>query len=397
MGSGGLMNRFDREWRLFVNGSFVESTGSAVLPVHNPATGAAFTETPDSTATDIDRAVAAADEAAEDLAAMTPRGRGDLLHDLANVIKSHAEELAHLVVAENGKPIRQARSDVESAVERVRYYVGGTDKFLGDAVLDSTEEVQKKIFEPLGVVGIVIPWNWSLVNSVDFAAIAIAAGNAAVVKPAPETPLSALRAAELLGNRLPDGALNVVTGRDETGKALVEHPDVDKVAFVGNDETGERILRSLADTVTPAMMELGGKNAAVVFPNVDVSRAADGVIYSSFKNNGEDCSGSERLLVHEDIYDEFVTIIRKRVESVTVGEGTDEGCQIGPLISQAHRDHVAEKVERALDQGASVLVQADLPYEPGLQDGFWFPRRCWATLSATTTLCTRRCSGRCWP
>lgn len=373
MRTGELADGFDRDWQLFVDGSFVEGAGSETIPVRNPATGTVFTEVPKGTPEDIDSAVAAADDAADGLAAMTPRSRGDLLHELVDVIEDHADELARLEVAENGKPMNQARSDVESAIERVRYYAGGADKFFGDAVLDSTEEVQKKVFEPLGVVGIVIPWNWPLVNSIDFAAVAIAAGNATVVKPAPETPLSALRAAELLGDRLPDGALNVVTGRDEAGASLVEHSDVDKVAFVGNDQTGEHILRSLAENITPAMMELGGKNAAVVFPDADLDRAADGVVKSSFKNNGEACSGSERLLVHEDIYDEFVATVREKVDAVTVTEGTAEDCQVGPLISREHLDRVTEKVDRAVDQGAEVLAQADLPDEADLQDGYWFP------------------------
>ncbi|WP_416841254.1 aldehyde dehydrogenase family protein [Haloferax sp. DFSO52] len=368
-----LSEEFDREWRMLVDGSLVPASDGGTLSVRNPATGGVFTDAPDGTAEDVDTAVAGANRAADSLAEMTPRERGDLLHGLVDVLEAHATELAELEVVENGKPISQARGDVNSAIERVRYYAGGADKFLGDAVLDSSKEIQRKIFEPLGVVGIIIPWNWPLVNSIDFAAIAIATGNAAVIKAAPETPLSALRAGELFAEHLPDGSFNVISGRDEAGVALVEHPDVDKIAFVGNDKTGEIILRSLADSLTPAMMELGGKNAAVVFPDADLDRAVDGVVCSSFKNNGEACSGSERLLVHEDIYDDFIPQVSAKVEAISVGEGTDEDTQVGPLISERHRDMVASKIDAALEDGATLLAQAELPDEDSLEGGYWFP------------------------
>lgn len=363
----------DKEWQLYVGGGFVPRGDRDALTVRNPATGERIAEATAGTASDVERAVSAARDAFPNVRERKPGERAELLHAIADAIEEHKEELAYLETYENGKPLAQAKSDAESAVERVRYYAGGADKFLGEVAMSNQEEVGKKVYEPYGVVGVIIPWNWPLVNSIDFAATAIATGNAVVVKPAPETPLSALRMAELVDDILPDGAYNVVTGGDEPGKALTSHADVDKLAFVGNDKTGEAILESTAKTVTPSMMELGGKNAAIVFPDADLDRALSGVVYSSFKNNGEACSGSERLLVHKDIYEDFVDRLKDRVRDVHVADGLDEGAQVGPLVSREQRDRVDAAVQEAESEGATIAAQADVPSDPEYADGYWFP------------------------
>jgi aldehyde dehydrogenase (NAD+) len=362
---------FDRDWKHFIDGEFVEASSGERYPVENPATAEAFTEAPDGTAEDINAAVSAATEAFEEWRWMEPRDRGALLHEVADELDEHREELVELSTKEAGKPLEQSRRDVENAAKLARFFGGAADKWYSESVLDSPDEVRKKIREPYGVAGIIIPWNWPSKHTIDFSAPALAAGNTVVLKPAPDTPLCALREAEIFADVLPDGVFNVVAGQTEPGVALTSHEDIDTVAFTGHDKTGEKVLEATAKNITPAMVELGGKNAELVFPDADIDKAVSGVINNSFYNSGQACSDTERLLVHEDVYDEFMAEYTARVEELIVNDGMDESTEIGPLINQGQYDKFQSALDTALEEGAEIAAQSSLPDDPSLESGYF--------------------------
>lgn len=362
---------FDRDWRLYVDGEFVDAESEETLAVVNPATGRAFAEAPAGGAEDIDRAVAAAREAFDEWRWTKPTERAALLYEVADRIEDHHDELVALETLENGKPLWQSGNDVRNAAKTFRYYAGGADKFYGDTVEHTPDAIRKTVYEPYGVVGVVIPWNWPPMHTADFAAIALATGNTVVLKPAPETPLSSLRIAELAADVLPDGVFNVVTGGIEPGVALTSHADVDMVAFTGSDATGEKVLEATAGNITPSMMELGGKNPALVFPDADLDRAVSGIVRNAFYNSGQACSGTERLLLHEDIHDEFLDQLVTETEALVVGDGRNEDTQVGPMANQDQVDKVAFYLDQARQEGAEIVAQAPTPDDPALADGFW--------------------------
>ena len=364
---------FDRAWQLYVDGEFVESESESRMDVVNPATGEPFATAPDGTAADARAAIDAARDAFDEWRWSDPTDRAALLHRIADEIASHRDELIKLETAENGKPQYQSGNDVAAAEKTFRYYAGSTDKFYGDTMAHTPEEVRQTTYEPYGVVGAIIPWNWPPMHTADFASVALATGNTIVLKPAPDTPLSSIRIAELAADILPDGVFNVVTGGLEPGVELTSNPDVDMVTFTGSDANGEKVLSAAADNITPTMMELGGKNPALVFPDADLERAVSGMVRSGFYNSGQACSGSERLLVHEDVYNEFVSAMAEAVSDLVVGDGRDDNTQVGPMANPTQEEKVLGALESAREEGAEVLAQADLPEAPDLENGYWAP------------------------
>lgn len=362
---------FDRDWRLYVDGTFRESSSGESLSVENPATGEAFATAPDGTAEDVDEAVDAANRAFEDWKWTDPRDRAALLYEIADRIEQHRDELIALETMENGKPRSQSANDVDAAAGTFRYYAGGADKFYSDTVKHAPDEVRQKVFEPRGVVGIVIPWNWPPMHTADFVSVALAAGNAVVLKPSPDTPLSSIRTAELAADVLPDGVFNVVSGGIDPGVALTSHEDIDMIAFTGHDKTGEKVLEAAAQHITPTMMELGGKNPAIVFDDADLHKTIGGVIATTFYNSGQACSDAERILVHEDVYDEVRERLAHEVENLVVDNGFDEESQIGPMVNRQQVEKFTEYLDVAQREGAEIVAQAQTPDDPALRDGHW--------------------------
>lgn len=362
---------FDRAWQMYVDGQFVDATDSSELTVENPATRETVASAPAGTTEDIDNAVAAARASFEEWRWTDPAERGRLLIEVAQAIEDHHDELVELETLENGKPLWQSGNDVKNAAQTFQYYAGGADKFYGDTVEYTPEQVRQTVYEPYGVVGVIIPWNWPPMHTADFAAVALATGNTVVLKPAPETPLSSLRIAELASDILPDGVFNVVTGGIEPGVALTSHDDVDMISFTGSDATGEKVLEAGAEHITPSMMELGGKNPALVFPDANEDQAITGLVRNMCYNSGQACSGTERLLVHEDIYNSFVDRFAAEVAEVIVGPGTADDTQVGPMVNAIQVEKVTSALERALEQGATVVGRAELPTHPDLADGYW--------------------------
>lgn len=366
-----VTNYLDREWGLFVDGEFVESESSDRLSIENPADGSTLGSVPESSSADVDRAVTAAEKAYEETwRYLSAREHGEFLYAVADRLEAESEPLAQLETLENGKPIAEARDDVRGAVEAFRYYAGAADKFHGDTIPEREGIVDQTVYQPYGVVGCIIPWNWPAMHSADFTSAPLAAGNAVVLKPAPETPLSSLFIAEVWRETLPDGVVNVVTGATEAGKRLSQHPDIGKLAFTGNTSTGSKVMKAAAENITGVMLELGGKNAQVVLPDADLERAVDGVFGGIFTNQGQACSAGSRLVIHEDCKGEFLDAFVEKARELRIGPGTEAETDLGPLASQKQYDSVTKYIELGKET-ASIVYEGTLP--DGLPDGYYVP------------------------
>lgn len=373
---------FNREWGLVIDGEAECGKSRNTISVKNPATGNTVANAPAGTESDIDRAVSAARSSVEEWRQYDPNERRELLQEISNRIEAHSDELTAIETIENGKPENQAANDVRVAAQRFRFFAGGVDKFYGDNVAHSSKQVRTKTYEPYGVVGVIIPWNWPAMHTADFLAAPLAAGNAVVLKPAPETPFTSLRMGELIADILPDGVVNVVSGATEPGAALVDHSAVDKIAFTGNDTTGEKVLSSAAANITPTMLELGGKNPAIVFPDADLDSALETILANAYYNSGQACTNPERLLLHESIYDEFLERFADRVANLTVGDPMAADTQIGPLASRTQVERVTEYFKIAQNEGAREVARAELPQETELADGNWVAPRVFADVDS---------------
>ena len=360
------------EWKLFIGGEFVPGNAPSI-EIINPATGEVLGEAPAASKEDVAAAVAAAKDAFRTWRWTPPEQRGEVLYQIADIIQAHREELIDLETWENGKPRPQSAKDVINAERTFRFYAATADKFYGQAVLDTHDEVRKLVFEPYGVVAAVIPWNWPPMHTADFGALALATGNTLVMKPAPETPLSTLRIAELIAEIVPPGVFNVVTGGVDPGAELVRHPGVDFITFTGSSMTGSKILAVAAERITPTMMELGGKNASLIFSDSNLGKAIKGMRASAFFNSGQACSGTERILVQREVFEPFLDEFCAEVEKMTVGDGFDDSTDVGPMISRRQQARIGRDIEQAVEDGAIVAAQAALPTDARLADGNWIP------------------------
>jgi aldehyde dehydrogenase (NAD+) len=345
--------------------------GEETLTTHDPATDEPIAEVAVASEADVDRAVRTAREAFPAWRDTDPERRGRLVGAVADIVREHAAELAALETLDQGKPRSQAESDFEGAARYFDYYAGAADKLDGRSVPVGADQVDFTVREPYGVSAQVTPWNFPGNLFARGVAPALVAGNSVVLKPAPDTPLSTLRLAELCTEAgIPDGVVNVVPGPGEpTGTALTGHPDVDTITFTGSVPTGQAIMRAAAEHVTPVTLELGGKNPAVVCPDADLDSAVEWIETGIFTNAGQVCSAADRAIVHREVYDEFVERIVERAESYTLGPGAEDP-DMGPLVSAAQLDRVSGYVEVGEREGATVATggsELDGPgqfYEP---------------------------------
>jgi acyl-CoA reductase-like NAD-dependent aldehyde dehydrogenase len=337
-----------------------------VISVVEPATEQVLAEVPRAGAGEVDAAVARATEAFGAWRALPPGERSEVLRALADELERRAGDLAVLEARNAGKPIADARGEMGMVVETFRYYAAAPERLLGHTI-PVAGGVDMTFREPLGVVGLIVPWNFPLAIASWKVAPALAAGNCVVLKPAELTPLTALeleKAANAAG--LPDGVLNVVAGPGSVcGQRLVEHPDVAKVAFTGSTEVGRGIAQGAAGTIKRVTLELGGKSANVVFADANLEKAAAAAPMAVFGNAGQDCCARSRILVERPAMDRFLELLGAGVKAVRVGDPLDESTQMGPLISASHREEVAAYVPG----DAPVAVRGDAPAGPG----YWFP------------------------
>jgi betaine-aldehyde dehydrogenase len=335
------------------------------LDVIEPATEEVLDTVPRATPEDVDAAVARARAAWPAWRDLAPGARAAALRALADRLEDAHEELAVLEARNAGKPIADARGEMAMVVETFRYYAGAPERLLGDTIpVDGGQAWTVR--EPLGVVGLITPWNFPLTIASWKLAPALAAGNTVVLKPAELTPLTALRFEQLaLEAGLAEGVVNVVVGPGSTcGQRLVEHPDVAKIAFTGSTEVGRAIAAGAAQTIKRVTLELGGKSANIVFADADLERAAAAAPGAVFGNAGQDCCARSRILVERSALDAFMDALEEHVEALRVGDPLDEATQMGPLISSAQRDAVASYV----GDEAPVAIRGDIPDGPG----YWF-------------------------
>ncbi|HZQ78515.1 MAG TPA: aldehyde dehydrogenase family protein [Acidimicrobiia bacterium] len=348
--------------RLLVGADWVEAADGATFDSINPARGERLATVSSAGPADVDRAVAAARAAFDGLWRwVTPMERGSCLWRVGELILAHQEELAQLETLDTGKPLGLARVEVPAAAAMFQYYAGWCTKLEGstrELSIPGLEFHAYSLRQPLGVVGLITPWNFPIVEAAYKIAPAVATGNTVVLKPAEETPLTALRLGELcLEAGLAPGVVNVVSGFGETaGAALAEHRGVDKVSFTGSTETGRLILRAAAGNLKKITLELGGKSANIVFADSDLDAAVAGSAMAAFFNQGEVCTAGSRLFVQEPVFDAVLDGLCAAAKAMRLGDGLDPAVQMGPLISAEHRRRVAGYVEGAADAGATIAA-----------------------------------------
>jgi acyl-CoA reductase-like NAD-dependent aldehyde dehydrogenase len=347
--------------KLFIDGEFVDSASGKTFATEDPATGGKIADVAEGDAEDVDRAVRAARAALEGpWSKLRPTDRGRILERLSVLIEDHADELAQIESLDSGKPVAHIRAaDIVLIYENLRYYAGWPTKIEGEVlptgVVDAHVYTRK---EPVGVVGAIVPWNFPLCQAVFKIAPALAAGCTVVLKPAEQTPLTAIRLAELaIEAGLPDGVLNVIPGYGETaGQALVDHPGVDKIAFTGSTEVGKLIARSASGTLKRVSLELGGKNPNIIFPDADLEQAAQAAATAIFFYTGQLCSAGSRLMVHRDVYDEVIATVVEAAGQQKIGPGLRADTTLGPLVSNEQLERVTGYIERGRDEGANIAV-----------------------------------------
>ena len=351
-----------KEKRLYIGGQWVAATSGQTFDVVDPATGLVFDCVPRGEATDIDRAVQAARRAfdAGIWATMTPATRSKLVWKLADLLEQNADELAELESLDNGKPVTDARwGDVAFSYELLRYMAGWSTKISGQTIPLSqpTDYHAYTLRQPVGVCAQIVPWNFSLMMAVWKVAPALAAGCTIVLKPAEQTPLTALRLAELVeAAGFPPGVFNVVTGVGETaGAALAAHPDVDNVALTGSTEVGKKILAAAQGNLKKVSLELGGKSPMIVFGDADVDAAVKAVASGVFYNMGQTCTAGTRLYVHRSVEAQMLRGLQAEAQALKIGPGLDPRTQIGPLVSEEQMCKVSAYIASGIADGAQLL------------------------------------------
>ncbi len=375
--------------QLFINGQWQDAASGRTFPTINPATTEVIAHVAEGDAADIDRAVKAAVAAlAGPWGRMDAAQRGRLLWKMGERILARAEELARLETLDNGKTITESsRIDVPYSADLYFYYAGAATKLEGHTIPVTGPYFNYTLREPLGVVGLIVPWNFPLLLASRKVAAALAAGNTVVLKPAAQTPLTALLLAEIgMEAGLPPGVLNVVPGHGATaGAALVKHPAVDGIALTGGTATGQQLMRDAAATVKKLHLELGGKSPNIVFADADLEAAARMALLGIFYNKGEVCTAGSRLLVEKGIYDVFMEKLVERVQKLQPGDPLDPKTRLGPLVSEAQLANVKRYVEIGEREGARLLI-GGRPPEPAPGKGYFFQPTIFDNVAPNSTI-----------
>jgi acyl-CoA reductase-like NAD-dependent aldehyde dehydrogenase len=359
--------------QMMIGGKAMAASSGATFEVIDPSTAKPIAEVPRADSADVDSAVAAAREAFDDRrwSGLRPGKRSEVLFKIGELIKRNVSELAQLESLDSGKPIKLASGEIWAAGEAFRYYSGWPTKVLGETNPTDDSTFVYTLREPVGVCGGIIPWNFPLIMAAWKVAPALAFGNTVVLKPAEQTPLTALRLGELaLEAGVPEGVVNVVTGfGDEAGAALAGHDGVDKIAFTGSTEVGRKILHASEGNLKRVSLELGGKSPNIVFADADLRRAAQGSMMGVFLNSGQVCTAGTRVLVESSIHDDFVSSLVDATNKMKVGPGLDEDTVMGPVVSAEQLDRVGNYIDIAKSEGAEVVAGGERVTSLG--DGYY--------------------------
>ncbi len=338
-------------------------SGATSFDVLNPATGQVIGSAPDCTPEQLDAAVAAARKAFPAWSATPIEKRREALLGIAGVLGGNVEELKRLLTSEQGKPHEGAMGDI----------LGGAYWCQATSTLEIPEKVVEESAErhgitrhvPIGVVGAIAPWNFPIILAMFKVAPALLAGNTVVLKPSPFTPLTTLRIGELLRGVLPDGVLNIVTGGDSLGPWMTSHPGIDKISFTGSSATGRKVMASASETLKRVTLELGGNDAAIVLPDVDVAEVAEKLFWAAFGNSGQICIATKRMYVHKDIYEPLKTAIVDYAKTVKMGDGAEQGTQLGPINNKLQYERVLDLIADSKAKGYKFLMGGDVSPAPG--------------------------------
>lgn len=351
----------DSNFTMTIDGKAV--AGAERFGVENPATAKVFAEAPNCTRDELETAVAAARAALPAWRKTPIEKRREVMQAIAGQIAANAEDLARLLTREQGKPFEQAMGDV----------LGGAHWLMETAKMDIPEVVSEDSderlavtrFEPVGVVAAIVPWNFPIILAAFKLAPALLTGNTIVMKPAPTTPLTMLRIGELVRDIVPAGVLNVISGDDRLGPWLTAHPDIDKISFTGSTQTGRKVMEGAAKDLKKVTLELGGNDAAIVMPDINVEKMAEQLFWAAFQNSGQICIATKRMYVHKDIYEPLKQALVEYAKTVKVGDGAEQGTQIGPIQNKAQYQRVLDLIQDAKDKGYKFLVGGEKSEAPG--------------------------------
>ena len=359
--------------KMTIGGKQLDAASGRVFEAIDPSTGQAVAEVPRGESPDVDAAVNAAREAFEDRrwSGLRPGKRAEILFKLGELIKRHVPELSQLEALDSGKPIALASGEIWAAGEAFRYFSGWPTKVFGETNPTDDKMFVYSLREPVGVCAGIIPWNFPLIMAAWKVAPALAFGNTVVLKPAEQTPLTALRLGQLaLEAGVPEGVVNVVSGfGEEAGAALAAHNNVDKIAFTGSTEVGKKILAASTGNLKRVTLELGGKSPNIVFSDADMRRAAKGSMMGVFSNSGQICTAGSRILVEKNIHDEFVDSLVSATESMKLGPGLDEETGLGPVVSAEQLERVTRYIDIGRSEGAELVTGGERATELG--DGYF--------------------------
>ncbi|MGM7636841.1 aldehyde dehydrogenase family protein [Bacillus sp. Hm123] len=361
--------------KMHINGEWKDGSGNKTREVINPATGAVIAHAAEGTVEDARQAIAVAKEAFESgiWSDLPPVERAAYLYKIADKIDEKAEELAQLETMNNGKPLREAGFDMGDAAACFRYYAGMITQPDGQTYHVADPMQAMVVREPVGVCGLIVPWNFPLLMSVWKIAPALAAGNTVVFKPSEVTPVTPTKLMEIIEEAgVPKGVMNMVHGAGPVvGNEIAAHKDVDMVSFTGGTKTGKHIMKTAADTMKKISLELGGKSPNIIFADADFEIAVDYALFGIYCGSGQVCSAGSRILVEESIYDQFIERFVERAKQIKVGPGLDEETEMGPLVSQQHMEKVLNYIEIGKEEGARLLCGGERLTENGLGDGYF--------------------------
>ena len=352
------------EYNLIINGK--KFATEKTFDVINPAFGTVFAQAPDCSPAQLDLAVEAANRAFQSWRLNEP-ARREALSACAEILRASAEELGKILTEEQGKTFQEAKGEFEWAAWWIDEVL--SMELPKDLVADNEHRRIELHRKPMGVVGAIMPWNYPVILSISKIAPALLVGNTMVLKPSPYTPLSSLKIGELFSDVLPPGVLNVISGGDELGAWMTNHPGIQKVTFTGSVETGKKVAESTASHLSRVTLELGGNDAAIVLPDVDPKQIAAEIFGSAFSQNGQACIAIKRLYVHENIYDEMVDELKKHAEEAVLGDGLDPDVNMGPINNLAQLERVVELTEDAREHGGKIITGGKRLDRPG----YFFP------------------------
>ena len=361
-------------YKNLINGVWKESNSGETFERKNPATGELVGTYTKSTADDVNEAVDAANEAFKSWRLVPAPKRGEILFKAAQILERRKDELAAIMTAEMGKVLDETGGDVQEAIDMTYYMAGEGRRMFGDTVhSEMRNKFQMSVRKPLGVVGMITPWNFPMAIPSWKMMPALIAGNTVVIKPASFVPQSTIKLVEILVEAgLPDGVVNVVLGTgEEVGNALMHHPDVPVISFTGSTETGKAISLAAAEHNKRLTLEMGGKNAVIVAEDANLDLAAEGILWGAFGTTGQRCTATSRVIVHKSVQDELVSRLKKGAESLVLGDGAQKGVSVGPQVSEGQRNTTVKYVEIGKAEGAELVTGGNIPTGDGLDKG-WF-------------------------